>query len=139
RLRSIAPTYRPQINIFESLRLRLEIELLSDDFCAVARDARKKIRILRRIEQRVRYGLVIALAHQHAAHAVLHCFRYAAMVRRKYWQTTGHCFEHRIWNAFYVSIMSSLARVHKNVRAIINVAQLLLRNETGERNASFDV
>src|SRR6266699_236596 len=73
--------------------------------------------------------------HKHAAHAVLDCFGNAAMLRRKHWQPAGHCFEHRIWDAFLISVKTGLARMQENVRRIIDIAQLLLRNKTGKRNA----
>ncbi len=60
------------------------------------------------------------------------------MLGGKHRQARGHCFEHRIRNAFLISVAASLARVQKDVRAIIDLTQLLLRNETRERDVVSD-
>jgi hypothetical protein len=51
---SIGPGNHPQINLIESLCLPAKIEIFPNNFRAVARDPRKKGRILRCIEQRPR-------------------------------------------------------------------------------------
>ena len=75
---------------------------------------------------------MIMLWHQDAAHGVFDCFWNSAVLGCKHRQTAGHCFEHRIWNAFLISVATNLARVQENVRPIVNLPQLLLRDEAGE-------
>src|SRR5438093_9478202 len=131
-LASTVPADELQINIIEPLRLCAQIEVLSNYFCGAASDPRKKNQILGRAQQRPRERLMIMLRHQDAAHAVFDCFGNSAVLGCKYRQTAGHRFEHRIWNAFLISVATNLARVQENVRPIVNLPQLLLRDEAGE-------
>src|SRR5882762_9190870 len=70
RLRSGTCTNRPQINLFQPLRLRSQIEILSNDLGAIERDPRKEPGILRRIEKRSSQFFMITLRHEHARNAV---------------------------------------------------------------------
>ena len=74
----------------------------------------------------VRQRSVIAFADQNAAPPVLDRFRNAAMLRGEDGQPAGHRFEHRVRNAFLVSIAAPLARMQENVRLIKQFAQLRL-------------
>ena len=54
-------------------------------------------------------------------------------------QTGGHRFQHRIWNTFLIAVAAGLAGMHKNMRLIIDFAQLPLRNKTAKRYGLRDV
>lgn len=48
------PLHQFEINLFESLRLRVEVEIFANDLSAAARDSREKTRIVGCVEQRPR-------------------------------------------------------------------------------------
>ena len=108
------------------------IEFLRDRVGAGARDSRKKMSILRRVEQGARKRFVIAFRHEHTAHAILDRFRNAAVLGREHRQAARHRFEHRVRNAFLISIASGLAWMKKNMRCVKNLAQFFLRNRDRE-------
>jgi hypothetical protein len=56
----------PQIDLFQALHLRAQIEILSNDLSAIARDPRKELGIFRCIKQCSRKFLMIKLGHKDA-------------------------------------------------------------------------
>ena len=50
-----------------------------------------------------------------------------------------HCFQHGIGNAFLVSVDASFARVQKNMRRIIDVAQFLRQQKARKRHPIMDL
>ena len=61
------------------------------------------------------------------------------MVRGEDGQAARHRFEHRVGNAFLISVVAGLARVQENVRRVKDFAELRLRNESGKRNLILDL
>src|SRR6476469_1189131 len=60
------------------------------------------------------------------------------MPGREYRQTARHRFQHRVGNAFLVAVAAHFTWVDKNVRLIIELAQLRLRNEPGKEDLVRD-
>src|SRR5438552_17569203 len=94
RLESIAPANYSQINIFQASCLHAQVEIILNHLCAAARDPPKKSRIFHRVDQRPRQLLIIALGHEHAAHAVLDSFGNSTMLGCEDRQSARHCFQH---------------------------------------------
>ena len=61
------------------------------------------------------------------------------MLGRENRQAGGHRFEHGIRHAFLIPVGAGLARMQKDVRLIIELAQFRLRNEAGESYALGDL
>ena len=61
------------------------------------------------------------------------------MAGRKDRQPARHRFQHRVRNAFLISVPSGFAGMQKNVRVIKKLAQLFLRDEARETNGLREV
>ena len=75
---------------------------------------------------------MIAFIYQNTANIVFDCFGNSAMAGRENRKPARHRFQHRIRNAFLISVATRFARMQKNVRRIKKFAQFVLRDEARE-------
>ena len=81
----------------------------------------------------------VALWNESATYAALNRFGDSSVPRGKNRQPARHGFEHGIWNALLISVLSGLARMQENVRPVIQRPQLLLRDKADKRDGWLDL
>src|SRR5437763_10330567 len=79
-------------------------------------------------------GFPILFLGEITVNVLSYCLRDSAVTSCDYRQTSGHGFENRIWDALLVFISRRLTRMNKEMRPMIEPAQILLAEKAAKVN-----